>query len=311
MPTRSSACDHDAVRKFAGLAALFGWLASVCLVSAAASGVQPEVPIDELLNRASSYVAEYERGFSTIVSEERYVQRLSGSGVRETRHLRSDLILMSAGESGWIIFRDVYDVDGHAVRDRDDRVLKLLLNPPPDAYAQAMRVAEEGARFNIGPMQRTINTPTVALMFLRRELLPRSEFRIIGRASERGVAAVLLRFQERGLPRIVNTSDGAAARGRFWVDPATGRVLKSELELDSAGMHAFIVVTYEPQAKLDLWVPASMVERYRMETPSGSIAARDLRDGASTSSVSTLTVEGTATYGNFRRFSVDVTTIIK
>lgn len=286
------------------------WLASVSFLSAGLAG-QSAPTLDEVLNRASSYVAEYERAFSAVVSEERYAQRLSGGGVTETRALRSDLILMNAADSGWLIFRDVYEVDGHAVRDRDDRVLNLLLKPPPDAFAQAKRIAEEGARFNIGPMQRTINTPTMALMFLRRELLGRSEFRIAGRDGERGVNAVVLRFQERGLPRIVNTRDDAAARGRFWIDPATGRVLKSELELDSAGMHAFIVVTYAPQEKLDLWVPTMMVERYRGETTSGNIAARDLRDGASTGGVSTLTVEGTATYGNFRRFSVDVTTIIR
>jgi hypothetical protein len=287
-------------------------LAWASLASAELADRQSPVPLDELLSRASSYVAEYERAFSTIVSEERYAQRMSGTGVKETRQLRSDLILMSVGDPGWLIFRDVYEVDGRAVRDRDDRVLNLLLKPPPDAFEQTRRIAEEGARFNIGPMQRTINTPTVALMFLRRELLPRSEFRIAGRAAERGVDAVVLRFRERGLPRIVTTRDDAAARGRFWIDPATGRVLKSELELDSAGMQAFIVVTYAPEPKLDLWVPTLMVERYRTETSSGTIVGRDLRDGAGTGSgVATLLVEGTATYGNFRRFSVDVTTIIR
>jgi hypothetical protein len=304
--------DTGGVKTVARRRSIACGLAGVAAMSLAAGRLQSPVALDELLNRASSYVGDYERAFSAIVSEERYVQRLTGSGVNESRHLRSDLILMTAGESGWLIFRDVYEVDGHAVRDRDDRVLELLLKPPPDAYEQANRIADEGARFNIGPMQRTINTPTVALMFLRRELLPRSEFRIAGRGTEQGVAAVILRFQERGQPRIVNTRDNAAARGRFWIDPASGRVLKSELELDSAGMHAFIVVTYAPQPKLDLWVPAIMTERYRTQTTTGNIAPRDLRDGAgSGSGVVTLTVEGTATYGNFRRFSVDVKTIIR
>lgn len=274
-----------------------------------AAQAQATAGVDDLVDRAAAYVAEYERAFSTIVSEERYVQRLSG-GLSEVRQLRSDLILTSAGEAGWILFRDVYDVDGRPVRDRDDRVMKLLLDPPADAYAQAKRIADEGARFNVGPIQRTINVPTLALMFLRRDNVPRSRFRLAGRETVHGVGAVVVRFEEQQRPRLVQTRDDAAARGRFWIESATGRVLKSELELDSAGISATVVVTYARQPSLGLWVPESMVERYRTESGLKSQAVmRDVQDGVARASA--LTIEGYATYAKFRRFNVDVTTIIR
>ena len=34
-----------------------------------------------------------------------------------------------------------------------------------------------------------------------------------------GVNAIVLRFQERDKPRVVETKDDAAARGRFWIEP--------------------------------------------------------------------------------------------
>jgi hypothetical protein len=292
-------------------AAVATWLALIASGAAVHGSSGQASTIDEVLARAVVYVAEYEKRFSAVVSEERYVQRASGGGTVETRQLRSDVILMPTGEPGWLIFRDVYEVDGRPVRDRDDRVLKLLLQPPPDAYAQARRIAEEGARFNIGSIQRTINTPTLALTFLRREIAPRSDFRLAGRENVEGVSAIVLRFQERDKPRVVQTKDGAAARGRFWIEPVTGCVLKTELELNSAGMSAVILVTYARQPPLDLWVPVRMVERYRMQTEFSSVDnLRDLRSGGGMGGT-TLTIEGTATYGNFRRFSVDVTTIIR
>ena len=75
------------------------------------------------------------------------------------------------------------------------------------------------------------------------------------------------------------------ARGRFWIEPGTGRVLMSELTADSSAVRATIAVSYQSEPLLGYLVPIEMRERYE--------GRRD----------STL-IEGNATYGNFRQFQM-------
>ena len=79
---------------------------------------------------------------------------------------------------------------------------------------------------------------------------------------------------------LIRTSTGRdiPARGRFWIEPATGRVLMSELTADSSAVRATIDVSYQSEPLLGYLVPIEMRERYE--------GRRD----------STL-IEGNATYG--------------
>ena len=52
------------------------------------------------------------------------------------------------------------------------------------------------------------------------------------------------------------------ARGRFWIDPATGRVLMSELRCRTAQIKATIDVSFQSEPLLGLLVPIEMRERY-------------------------------------------------
>src|SRR5262249_49564964 len=108
---------------------------------------------------------------------EKYDQTATQQGFRvQRRTLVSDVILINAGAAGWVSLRDVFEVDGSPVRDHTDRLLKLLTNPAPDAYQQALRLAQEGARFNIGNLSRSINVPSTALRFVRQDMQSRSTF---------------------------------------------------------------------------------------------------------------------------------------
>jgi hypothetical protein len=77
------------------------------------------------------------------------------------------------------------------------------------------------------------------------------------------------------------------SKGRFWIDPATGRVLMSELTAENRNIRATIDVSYQSEPLLGLLVPIEMRERYESKR-SGSL------------------VEGRATYGRFRQFQVKV-----
>ena len=86
--------------------------------------------------------------------------------MRKLRELTSDFLLVRTSPSGAQAFRDVIDVDGKPVRNREDRLRKLFLEQPKTAVEQARAIARESERHNIG-MQRTGNSPLLPLRFLR------------------------------------------------------------------------------------------------------------------------------------------------
>lgn len=279
-------------------------LAAVAVVAFMAEAAeQPAVrrdndSLEELLRRAGGYVAAYGRDVSAIVADEDYMQRFIVEPSTEVRHLRSDVLTIRDEAEGWVGFRDVYEIDGRPVRDRTDRLAKLFLEPHPDSRVQAQRIAEESTRFNLAPqVSRTINLPLVALEFIRAENQDRSTFSGAGRKISRGSEIRMVNFQERATPRIIRTMDGAAARGRFWIDAGSGRITETELfvntRLDtgrrSRVVSALIRVAYAEQVGLHLWLPVSMEETYH---------------GVGF-------IDGHATYSKFRRFSVSTNETIK
>src|SRR4030095_1201890 len=88
-----------------------------------------------------------------------------GTTAGPPRPLRSDFLLVKPSDADrYVELRDVFEVDGQAIRDRHARLEELLRDPPA-----TMRIGAsitESARYNIGSVQRTINTPLMALLFL-------------------------------------------------------------------------------------------------------------------------------------------------
>jgi len=282
----------------------------LCLPAAAylvLTGHAAQTPsLEELLKAGATYIAEYEKAFSAVVSEEVYTQRLIGQIARQPpdqRTLKSDLLLMEVRDGGWVTFRDVFEVDGDKVRDRSDRLVDLILKPRPDGFEQIERINQESARFNLGPITRTLNTPALALMFLRGDRQARSAFRFARMTSIDGKRVAELEFTETAKPRMVRTVDDAPASGRCWLEPDSGRVLRTELTMISGGTRLRILVTYRMQQRIGLYAPVTMEESY------------DLGGGGTLDATSYVSsgnrIEGSARYSNFRSFNVDTSTIIK
>lgn len=252
-----------------------------------------DTSLPALLQRLGAYVEDYEKKLAAVVSEEMYLQEVAAQGGvgAQKQVLRSDLLLTKAGDAGWVAFRDVFEVDGEPVRDRDDRLAKLFLNPTGDTREQVQRIVESSARLNLGWVTRNINVPTMVLQLAKPSEQDRSEFRKGGTLDIGDIEAREIRFQERATPRLIQTPSGSAANGRFWIDEATGRVLRTELKLTAGSTAATITVGYSYKKDLDMWLPEIMNERYA--TPRQPL------------------ITGRATYQNFRRFDVEVATIIK
>lgn len=290
----------------------------LALIGAAASffhvplGAQ-EATLDEVLARATQYVVDYQQALSGVVSEERYLQTWRrGPRQTDTRVLASDVLLTRpTGAKRYVLFRDVFEVDGRQVRDRSERLLQLFLSPSASTSQQVTRILDEGARYNLGDILRTVNTPTLALVFL--DPLYQSHFKftrsddrtveMIRGAGDDGAAAPfavgddlwVLAYEETARETLLYTGSGLEgnlpARGRFWVEPATGRIIVTEMHLRNRVIDALIDVRYDLAEAVGAFVPIAMRERYR-----------DLRRSS--------LIEGDASYRRFRKFQVSATEAI-
>jgi hypothetical protein len=283
--------------------------AFVALALTLAGSAPVDAPkLDQVLARAASYVGEFERQLSGIVADEDYTQQVRGGKVPapdELRRLRSDLLLVKpVGAQDWMQFRDVYEVNGAAVKDRNDRLMKLFVDPTDSIDARLRAIVRESARFNIGSVDRTMNVPLLPLRFLEAKNQWRSKFKRAASAkpddggstpiAEPGHFRVstevwTVQYQEREPGTIVRTSRmrDIYARGRFWIDPADGKVLMSEMILENGSIRGTVLVNFQSAPLHGLLVPIEMKERYDKT-----------RDGQ--------VIDGFATYGKFRQFKVTV-----
>jgi hypothetical protein len=290
-------------RRIVTIALLSGLATALSADTAPPQSVAPASDAFPVLLKAAEYIAGYVKALSSVVSEERYEQLLirkgertiagSSSGTTLSRVLLSDYLLVAvAGTGEWMPFRDVYSVDGVLIRDRSDRLLKLFVEAPPNAYAQALRIRDESSRYNIGSGIRDTNVPTFALQILTAEWRGGFTFKLKGQERIGETVTAVVEYLETASPTLVVGRDGeeVPSRGRFWIDPADGRILRTFFETRPSGDVNTIEVSFRQEPKLDLLVPGEMIERRR-----GSVE----------------TLEGRATYTNFRRFRVDTSMEIK
>jgi hypothetical protein len=107
----------------------------------------------------------------------------------------------------------------------------------------------------------------------------------------------VVRFEERQRPTIIrdHRNRNVPSQGRFWIEPATGRVLLSEMIAEHPDVRAQILVSYQSEPLLDLFVPVEMRETYTNMRwdghfkPTAELWQR---------------IEATATYGRFGQFQV-------
>lgn len=289
-----------------------GGLAAVLLTTAsrAQESPAPTAALPLVLSKAATYVEVYASHLSGLVMEESYVQdveqinrfgyRTNTRGGVSHRVLKSDLLLVRPqGSDAWMQFRDVFEVDGKALRDRNDRLEKLFLQPSKSTAAQAEKIVRESARYNIGDIERTINLPLLAMTILDREIQPNFQFRSPdpngdlklpkSAAFAARSGAVMIEFNETTVRTMITTPQGKnlRAHGRFWFAMPDAEVLMTELAVEDYTLSATIHVAYDRRPGLAVPAPVEMHELYVNRLNSSK-------------------VEGTATYSNFREFNVKV-----
>jgi hypothetical protein len=194
------------------------------------------------------------------------------------------MVRLHAAE-GWVAFRDVLTVNKRPVRDREQRLLKLLQSPEPSALAQARRIAQESARFNLGRLTRTMNVPNMALEYLQTGHAARIRFAQLRDDTIDGRPVVVLRFEELAGPSLIRNMAGRdlLARGRVWAEPGSGAIVRTELLVEDRLSKGTCTVDFGLEPRLGIHVPIKMTERYR---------------------TSVETIDAVARYSDFRSFRV-------
>ncbi len=274
-------------------------VALVAVVAAAVSTLDVSAQrnrLEDVLAREAAYLSDFVSRFSSVVAQEHYIQnaktipRVRARGAAASaqlfaRHveLTSDFLLVKLrGSNAWQVFRDVFEVNGAPVRDRDERLTKLFLTPSTTALEEATAITLEGARHTLAGAGRTINNPLLALAFLQAYYQPRFRFSLHMTDKDAEPGVWILEYKEQTRPTLLRLQPDAdlVAKGRIWIESETGRVVKTELavgELDS------IVTSFRFDERFQIAVPLEMREEFWMDNES---------------------VVGVATYDRFRRFDV-------
>ncbi len=261
----------------------------------------PPPRLEDVLAAAGQYVSSLEQQLSVLVADEKYAQSLfigrEGSA-RVRRSMTSDVAWVPTGDPlVWAFFRDVRDLDGAPVRDREARLERLFpTGPTPAGRERAQQILEESSRYNLG-MRRTVNSPTIALSFLHPRNQTRFAFRIAGSDEKEGVATWKVRFAERERPTLTRGSrgDDVPARGLLWIDAGRGTLVASRLEMSPPGLGGVSIETaYALADRMGFWLPREMREAY----------------GNRSRSAGEERVEAVARYSAWRRAEVEVKVIL-
>jgi len=268
-------------------------------------GSQPGSGFTTVLSSGMRYTMNYEQRFMLLAADETYEQQLQrppnpgsnlsrsnpgggmqGGGPIATTTIKSDFLLVQLGGDGegWMPFRDAYEVKGRKLRERDDRLMKLFTLNHKERFEKAAQFTTESAKLNLGNVARTINIPTLAMMFLHPRVNERFEFTDGGEETMAGRVLRKVIYKEVARPTLIKTTRNRdlALTGVMWIDPFTGTVVRTELNAADPVVRCQVNVTFRRDEALDLWVPERMEEYYKAYSGLDDILA-------------------TATYTNVRR----------
>ena len=286
--------------------------ATLVLAAAQAPG---EVPLDILLDRAGWYLDYFVDEFENVVAEERYVQDSSVAasqllaGHRRTR--RSDRANGAVGYHARAASRVALRFPaGQVAGDRSAAAIPRRhrrgrrrgprsrssgwpgCSCRPRRHRRATRwrgpneSSEEGARYNLGSMRSTLGNPVLALGVLQKTYQQRFRFTLGKEDRSAGPGVSVVEYQEVSSPAMIRGEAGLdlMAHGRLWIDAVTGRVLKTELQVQQPSIRAIVTTTFQFEERSGIAVPQEMREQYTFANGNR--------------------VHAVATYGRFRRFDV-------
>jgi hypothetical protein len=259
--------------------------ATALLVLIQATALQPPAPpLDPEIRKLGDYVAAYGKKASVLVGVETYIQNITSPDMpgARPRRLIAEFAIVKAG-GGWIGYRDVVEVNGEKVGDRRDRLERLLTQFPGDG-SELMAIANESARYNVGPVATNLNVPTTALFFFQPVNLPRFTFIRKGSTKIDGVETVQYDVKEIRSPTLVMTRAGkdVPIDGTLWIVPADGAVVRTRLRMRGFADATTTAVQQAPDLRAPVITtrPTGGREALAAAAPRTSIDPREIRTAA-------------------------------
>ena len=261
-----------------GAVTLRAVIVMVAMLAASVPARGQEATLREVLDRSASYIVQLITEFTNVVAQEDMRQSYRAGA---KRNLRSDFLLVKTpGEDKrWLSFRDVAEVNGRAVRDQQDRLTKLFLDPFADAVRRADEISRDASRHSLVALGLE-NSPFVVVAMLQPIYYNDYTYDLGGRSTDDGVVVRVVEIE--GRPPLQRNPAIPVQRvaGKAWVEEATGRIRKTELRLGRAPNTQLNSTRFEFDKALGIDVPVEMKE----SRATG--------------------FEMTATYSRFRRFQV-------
>jgi hypothetical protein len=194
-----------------------------------------EPSANDLMAKVGAYAAAYGEKSSVVVAQETYTQQVTVEGAADVVRpikLVAEFAIVKLQGGGWTGFRDVVEYNGQKVQDRRDRLVSLLTSPSA-SISEATRIANESARFNVGPISRNFNTPTAALFFFLPENLERFTFTKKGNKTIDGIKTIEIAYKETKLPTLITTRAGrnVPLEGALWVTD-DGTVIRTRMHME-------------------------------------------------------------------------------
>jgi len=207
---------------------------TVVLASSSLSAQKSEPTLEQVLERVGKYVASYGEKAAVVVASEKYSQTVwvDGADMGRPRELKAEFAIVRVAGGAWTGYRDVIEFEGKPVQDRKDRLVSLLTNTEGDA-SELIRIANESARFNVGPISRNFNTPTTAMFFFMPAEHARFTFARKGVKKIDGIDTWEIEFRETKRPTLIMTRAGTDVPidGSLWVTPGDGTVVRTHFRM--------------------------------------------------------------------------------
>ena len=193
-----------------------------------------EPTLEQVMERVAQYVASYGEKAAVVVASEKYSQSLlvDGADMGRPRELKAEFAIVRVAGGAWTGYRDVIEFEGKTVQDRKDRLVSLLTNTDGDA-SELVRIANESARFNVGPISRNFNVPTAAMFFFLPSEHARFTFTRKGPKKVDGIDTWEIGFRETKRPTLVRTRAGqdVPIEGTLHVKPDDGTVVRTRFKM--------------------------------------------------------------------------------
>ena len=262
--------------------------------------VAQQPALADVLKTGADYVVKFAGPARVIEAEEQQTQHDTSSGqIGGSRRLKSDFVVIGLDDGRVASFRDTFEVDGRALRERQNRLLDLLQSTDATTADRLRELSEGSARSYISPNLYVLGDPTLPLQFLRQQNQERFAFKADGVRTMDGSQVAIVRFTEQGTERFIQNPEKAPITGRVWIDAGTGAIRQAELAISGKEFILRSTTKYALDQKLGLWLPSEMVLNSDVRGTGYNNSASNMGAGGQLAVRQTL--ESRVLYSNYRQ----------